>query len=148
MLLIFIVCIINLQDVFLLAESLLFSRQTLYKSFKLDMLQYVSVSQLSFDAYLLMTKVELEVMSDIDMILEVEENLRGGFSFVRERYMESSENEQLALLDANGLYGFCQTMPLPEGEYSYLTREEIDAIDWTAQEISQPYGYAICCDLT
>lgn len=47
----------------------------------------------------------MELMSDADMFLQVEESVRGGNSFVRERYYEESDDKQAAYIDANNLYG-------------------------------------------
>ena len=77
------------------------------------------------------------------MINKIENSVRGGMSYVRERYMKTTEDEQLLLLDANGLYGHAQSMPLPEGEYTELSEEDANAIDWKTQEMDQEYGYSV-----
>ena len=48
---------------------------------------YVSAPGLAWDACLKMTKIELELMSDIDQYLFVEKGLRGGLSVI-EKYKQ------------------------------------------------------------
>ena len=63
-----------------------------------------------------MTRVELEVISDIDMHLFIEERMRGGISYIAKRhskannkytksYDSSKESVFIMYLDSNNLYG-------------------------------------------
>lgn len=83
------------------------------------------------------------ISSDVDMVIKIENSVRGGMSYVRERYMKTTHDEQLLLLDANGLYGHAQSMPLPEGDYVELDEEDANAIDWKTQQMDQEYGYCV-----
>ena len=107
-----------------------------------------SIPQLSMDCFFKFTGAELELMSDQDMFLETESGLRGGVSFVRNRYACSSEDEQLLHMDANNLYGMDLALPLCTGGYKRLSEEEFSWIDWTAQTLNQPTGYMACVDLS
>ena len=83
-------------DVYLLAEVFLQFRSDTYADFGLDCCHYISLPQLAFDCMLKLTGVEIEMMTDMDMILFFEQNLRGGLSFIAQRYcerMESSEHD-------------------------------------------------------
>ena len=59
------------------------------------------------------TKVELELLSDIDILLMVENRIRGGFCQATHRYTKASnkhlknydKNTEPSLLDASNLYG-------------------------------------------
>ena len=64
-----------------------------------------------------MTKINLDLISDIDMQLFVEKGLRGGISYIAHRhgkannkymkdYNENKESSYLMYLDANNLYGW------------------------------------------
>ena len=39
------------------------------------------------------TKVEIELLTDIDQILFVEQNIRGGMSYINQRYCRSGESK-------------------------------------------------------
>ena len=51
-----------------------------------------------------MTKVEIELLTDIDQILFVEDNIRGGVSFINDRYIveEKDVTEKTSLLYIDG----------------------------------------------
>ena len=74
----------------LLAEVFEKFIDTCIKFYKLDPCHYFSSPGLSCDAMLKMTGVELEKMSDIDMYLFIEKELRGGISYTAKRYAKAS----------------------------------------------------------
>ena len=47
---------------------------------------FISLPQLSFNMMLKLTGVSIELMSDIDQILFIERSIRGGLSFICQRY--------------------------------------------------------------
>ena len=55
-------------------------------NYKLDPCHYMSSPGLSWDAMLKMTKINLEVISDIDMQLFIEKGMRGGISYIAHRH--------------------------------------------------------------
>jgi hypothetical protein len=64
-------------DVALLAEVMLQFREFCLSQFKLDCCHYVSAPQMAFDSMLKMTNVKIELLTDIDQILFLEQNIRG-----------------------------------------------------------------------
>jgi len=64
-------------DVALLAEVMLQFRAVVQSEFGLDCCHYISAPQLAFDLMLKSTKVEIELLTDIDQVLFVEQNIRG-----------------------------------------------------------------------
>jgi len=82
----------------------------------------------------------VELMSDPDMIMLCEQNIRGGVSFVGERHAESpmkkehetiedfenTPQDTLLYIDANNLYSLAQSDYMPTGNYSWCTEEEND----------------------
>ena len=65
-------------DVLLLAECFLSFRKEVYDEFQLDCCHYISLPQLAFQCMLKSTSVTIECLSDPDMILFLESNIRGG----------------------------------------------------------------------
>ena len=52
-----------------------------------------------------MTGVTLEKISDPDKYMFFEQGMRGGVSYINERYSEASKNVKILYLDMNNLYG-------------------------------------------
>ena len=144
-----------LVDSILLAEVMRNYRDTTYEEFGLDPCHYISSPQLSFDIMLRETKVELELMHDNDMLNFIESSLRGGLSYVNERYVRLSDdfdpntsNEFLCYWDANNLYGFTMLDYLPTGNYTWLSQDEISQLDWREQRDKQSRGFILEVDLS
>ena len=66
------------------------SRDTSIKHYSLDPAHYFSAPGMSWDALLKKTKVQLELLTDIDMHLFVEKGLRGGISMVSKRFAKAN----------------------------------------------------------
>ena len=75
-----------------------------------------TIPGLSWDAILKMTNIQLELMTDIDMFQFIEKGLRGGISYIANRYGqdnnkymtnydEKAPSKYIIYLDANNLYG-------------------------------------------
>ena len=69
-------------DIFLLADIFQSFRETALSKYGLDTLWYYSTSGLAWDALFLKTRQKLELITDQDMYMMVEEGLRGGISMV------------------------------------------------------------------
>ena len=142
------------SDVLLLAECFLSFRNEVIQEFELDPVHYISLPQLAFDCMLKMTQVSIECLTDIDMILFLESNVRGGVSFISQRHCEVPEpsvakpsDPKLLYIDANNLYGYSQSCPQPVGLYRWLTEEEIEAKEWESYDDHGDVGYILEVDL-
>jgi len=108
------------------------------KHYKLDSAWYYTSPGLSWDAMLKMTGIELELLSDYDMIRMIKNGIRGGVSTITTRhgkpnnkYMgdtfdENEPSKYFTYLDANNLYGWAMSKPLPVGEFSWMTEDELN----------------------
>lgn len=127
-------------DVLLLTDIFENFRDISMRDYRLDPCHFYSAPGLSWSAMLLMTKVNLELVTDIDDILLWERGCRGGVSQISHRYAKannpyledydpSQPNSYIILLDANNLYGWSSMQPLPIGGFRRLTQEEISIFD-------------------
>ena len=72
----------NRADVLLLADVFENFRDICIKNYNLDPAHYYTAPGLAWDAALKVTRVELELLSDIDILLMVEKGIRGGVSMI------------------------------------------------------------------
>ena len=121
-------------DVLLLADVFEKFIKTCLEFHELDPCLYFSAPGFSWDAMLKMTKVELKLISDIDMRLFIEIGMRGGISYICKRHSkiedcDSNEHKSIIYWDANNLYGWGINQPLPYGEFDWLNKQEINELD-------------------
>ena len=118
---------------------------------------YASPS-LSWQAALKMMDVELDLLTDIDQHLFIEEVIRGGVTMVSHRYaranapgMENYDtskcNSYILYLDDNNLYGWVMSQPLPKSNFKWLTDKEMEELDVKIIPDDSPRGYILECDL-
>ena len=107
---------------------------TCLKYFVLDPCQYFSSPELSWDAMLKMTKIELELISDIDMYLFVEKGMRGAISYIAKRfnkanntYMQSYDisnpSKFIMYFDESNLHGWGLSPCFPFGAFKWLNQK-------------------------
>ena len=122
----------------------------------LDSCHYFSSPGLSWDAMLKMTGVKLEKISDIDKYLFIEKGLRGGVSYISERYAKANNkyindydskkpSKLTTYLDINNLYGCGLSEYLPYGEFKQL--KNVHGFDLKSISEKSPIGYFLEVDL-
>ena len=110
------------SDVFLLTCVFEKFIKVSVKKFGISPLYCVSLPSYTWRCGLKYTGINLQALQDKDMILLLENNIRGGISSVMgDRYVRSDGNKKLFYIDANNLYGHSMSQPLPydEIEMSY-----------------------------
>jgi hypothetical protein len=133
-------------DVLLLAECFEEFRNTSFQTYGLDPSHYVSSPGLSWDAMLKLTKEELELITDPDMLLMVMEGIRGGLSCIMLRYAEANNKYMITYdpsknsiyivsVDANNLYGFAMSFKLPYRGFKWCTPDEIRRLEENLMDI-------------
>ena len=124
------------SDVLLLADVFENFRRTCLDCYKLDPCHYFTSPGLAWDAALKMTKITLELLVDYDMYLFVERALRGGISYIANRYGKANNKymknfnpkeaiKYIMYLDANNLYGWAMCQHLPVGGFRWLNSAEL-----------------------
>ena len=124
-------------DVLLLADVFEEFRKICMENYSLDPAWYYTSPGLSWDALLKHSKVQLELLSDLDMLLLFEKGIRGGVSMIPNRWGKANNkfmgdsfdktkpSKFLAYLDANNLYGWAMMQPLPVGDFHWMNEEEL-----------------------
>ena len=128
------------SDILLLADVFENFRKTCLQYYELDPCHYFTSPGLSWDAMLKMNDIKLELLVDIDMYQFIEMGLRGGTSYIANRYSkannkymknydENTPSKYIMYLDANNLYGWAMSQYLPTGGFKWLSQKKIDKIN-------------------
>ena len=126
------------SDVLLLADVFENFRDVCCLNYRLDpACRYYTAPRLAWDAYLKITKVKLEQLTDYDMLLMIEQlGISGGVSMVSKRYGQANNKymkeykpnlptKYLTYLDANNLYGWAMCKALPTHGFRWMTEPEL-----------------------
>ena len=113
-------------------------RKTLLFHFGLDAAQFYSIPNYSWFAMLKHTDVLLELMTDIGMYDMIKHDIRGGLCttgsiryaeannpYMKEEYNPNKANSYIIPFDANNLYGYAMSQPLPSGQYEWIKSTNI-----------------------
>ena len=105
------------------------------KEYEPDPAHFLSLSGLAWQVCLKKTNIELELLTDDDMLLMVEEGIRGGICHSIHRYAKAdnkymknyNNNEESAYiqyLDANNLYGWAMSKKLSVNGFKWIDNNE------------------------
>ena len=145
------------HDLYLVSDMLLLTdvfenfKKTCMQYCKLDPCHYFTSPGLSWDAMLKMTNIKLELMTDIDMFQFIEKGMRGGVSYIANRYGnannkymkeydERAPSKYIMYLDANNLYGWAMSQYLPTGNFKWMTDKEISKTNLGKYELDSKEG--------
>ena len=153
------------HDLYLLSDTLLLAdvfenfREFCFDHYGLDCLHFQTLPPLSWQACLKMTKVKLKLLTDPTMFIFCEEMLRGGISTINRKYAKANnphmddynpneENSYIVYLDANNLYGYAMSDPLPVSHFEWLSDADIENFDFERLDYNQQLGYIFDVDLS
>ena len=120
-------------DVILLANVFKTFRDTCLEHYKLDPAHFYTSPGLAWKACLKKTGVKLELLTDPDMLLMFEHRIQGRITQAVHRYAKANnpymddkfnpreEISYLQYLDANNLYGWAMSQPLPTGGFRWVS---------------------------
>ena len=119
------------SDVLLLADVFENFRKTCMKHYNLDPAYYYTSPGLAWDACLKTTGQQLQLLDDYDMLMMFERGIRGGITHISKRYAEANNkymtsynpekpSTYIQYLDANNLYGWAMSQPLPTHGFEWV----------------------------
>ena len=119
------------KDTLLIADVFENFRKACVKTYELDPAHFISLPGLAWQACLKKTGVELELLADYDMLLMIEEGIRGGICHAVHRYAKtnneymknydkSKQSSYIQYLDANNLYGAAMSEKLPINGFKWV----------------------------
>ena len=127
------------------------------RNYKMDPANYYTTPGLSWDALYKHTGAELELLTDYEMHLFIEQGIRGGISMASKRHAVANSPlvtghdpekppNHILYLDANNLYGWAMCKPLPVRNFKWsdkiLGEDDIACIGPNANK-----GYILEVDL-
>ena len=123
------------SDTLLLSDVFENFRDKCIEIYHLDSAHFLSAPGLAWQACLKKTGVELELLTDPDMLLTFEDGTRGGMCNAIHRYAKANnkymknynknvESSFIEYLDANNLYGWAMSKKLPVGEFEWINPED------------------------
>ena len=133
-------------DVILLANVFESFRKVCLYNYGLDPAHFYMAPGLAWKACLKKTKIKVELLLDPDMLLMFEQGIRGGITqsvhrlakannpYMGSEYTPREPTRYLQCLDANNLYGWAMSQPLPTGGFHW--------VDIKPDEISELANYS------
>ena len=124
-------------DVILLANVFESFRKVCIENYGLDPVHFYTAPGLAWKACLKKTGVNLELLKDPDMLLMFERGIRGRITqsvhrwaiandpYMGYEYDTSKPTEYFQYLDANNLYGWGMSQPLPAGEFKSVEIKDL-----------------------
>ena len=119
-------------DVILLANVFEAFRDVCLKNYDLDPAHSYTAPGLAWKACLMKTRIRLELLLDLDMLLMFERAIRGGITqsvhrwakannpYMGSKFNPNEKTNYLQYLDANNLYGWAMSQPLPTRKFKWV----------------------------
>ena len=124
------------SDIALLTDIFENFRNKCLEIYELDPAYFLSAPGLSWQACLKKTEVKLDLLTDNDMLMMVEEGIRTGMCNAIHRYAKANnkymknydkntELSYLEYLDVNSLYGWAMSEKLPVDHFKWIRKDDI-----------------------
>ena len=145
-------------DVLLLADVFEKFRKTCMEHYQLDPAHFFTSPGLAWEACLRETGQELQLLTDYDMLLFFERGIRGGMTHISKRYAEANNHYMtnydsskpetyIQYLDANNLYGWGMTQPLPTHGFKWVKNITKEKVIKLLEKNNDSKGYIFDVDL-
>ena len=120
--------------------------------FGINPLYCVSLPRYTWQCGLKYTGINLQTLQDKELILTLENNIRGGISaFMGNRYVKSDETKKILYMDATNIYGRSMIQPLPYDEIEIWHVHPDLYMNWLEEILNTPddsdIGYFVEVDL-
>ena len=123
------------NDTLLLADVFENFRDMCLKEYELDPTHFLSLPGLAWQACLKKTNIEVELLTDYNILLIVEEGIRGGvchsihrYAKAKNKYMKNYNNNEessyIQYLDANNIYGWAMSKKLQVNGFKWIDNNE------------------------
>ena len=110
------------------------------EKYQLDTAHFLSAPGSALQARLKKTGVELELLTDNDMLMMNEKGIRGGMCNAVYRYVKANnkcmknynkniKSSYLVYLDANNLYGWAVSKKLPVDSFKFIEKDNLSKFD-------------------
>ena len=144
------------MDVILLANIFEAFRKVCLDNYGLDPVHFYMAPGLVWKACLKKTKIRLELLLDPDMLLMFKQGIRGGITqsihrwakannpYMGSEYKPREPTRYLQYLDANNLYGWAMSQPLPTGGFRWV---DVKPEDVSKLANSSKKGYLLEVDV-
>ena len=146
------------SDTLLLADVFENFRDTCLKEYELDPAHFLLLPGLAWQVCLKKTNIELELLTDYDMLLMVEKRIRGGVCHSIQRYVKANnkymksynnneESSYIQYVDANNLYGWAISKKLPVNGFKWLDSDKINEEFIKNYDENNDKGYILEVDI-
>ena len=135
-----------LTDICILADAFETFRANSLNEYQLDPAYYMSAPQLAWSALLKFIDKRINLITDPEMYRMIQPNVRGGICHVSVRYARANNKllgslydptkptSYILFVDANNLYGWALSQPMPEKNMEWLTELECQHAELELQE--------------
>ena len=148
-------------DVILLANVFESFRRVCLENYGLDPSHFYTTPGLAWKACLKKTGIRSELLLDPDVLLMFERGIRGGItqsvhrwaaannSYMGSEYDPSRPTKYLQYLDANNLYGWAMSQPLPTGGFHWVEFDEGKDLKYIVNKLAkhEDHGYLLEVDV-